>query len=109
MTRSTPPAPPQSNIPIDVKEVSPESESCPKPQSPEFHSDLRKNHWTVRAGQERSRTPASLAVPASIVAAMCLVARSHAIVEAIATTRTTRRPILFIIDAISDTAHVSGA
>jgi hypothetical protein len=235
MTRSTPPAPPQSNIPIDVKEVSPESESCPKPQSPEFHSDLRKSHWTARAGQGRSRTripcrwarwcahygggdeadssmpartiiaapsmmamsatlkipvrtepsptlmksttlpkarrsrrfeapPAThranprragldhrrriaitvrasnttafpipksvvrtqngqsaprlknapafsayssltvsarndrFAVPASIVAAMCLVARSHAIVEAIATISTTRRPSLFIID-----------
>ena len=51
MTLATPPAPPQSKIPIDVKEISPESQSCPKPKSPEFHSDLRKNYQNVRVGQ----------------------------------------------------------
>src|SRR5262249_16006434 len=53
MARSTPPASPQSNIPIDIKEISPESESCPKPKSPEFHSDLRKDHTTATADQAR--------------------------------------------------------
>ena len=67
-------------------------------QSSKASDEKRSTSRHHDGGDDAAARNDRFSVPESIEAAMCLVARSHAIVEPIATNKSTRRPILVIIE-----------